>query len=72
MTIFYSDVNLLSKYSPITLHFSPATCTRILSENPAIKRVRNMGPEGGKLPHENDSDAHCLTQEVKIADLVLS
>ena len=61
MTIFYSDVTLLSKYSPITLHFSPAT--RILVKTPPsqqwIKRVRNMGPEGGKLPHENDRDAHC-------------
>ena len=63
MTIFYSDMKLLSKYSPITLHFSPAT--RILSENPALsavdKKGMNMGPEGGKLPHENDRDAHCLS-----------
>ena len=32
MTIFYSDVEPLSKYSPVTSHFSPAT--RILNENP--------------------------------------
>jgi len=32
MTIFYSDVEPLSKYSPVTLHLSPAT--RILNENP--------------------------------------
>lgn len=32
-TIFYSDVELPPKYSPVTLHLSPAT--RILHENPA-------------------------------------
>ena len=32
MTIFYSDVETLSQYSPVKLHLSPAT--RILSENP--------------------------------------
>ena len=32
MTIFYSDEEPLSQYSPITLHLSPAT--RILNENP--------------------------------------
>ena len=31
MTIFYSDVEPLSKYSPVMLHLSPAT--RILNEN---------------------------------------
>jgi len=31
MTIFYSDMEPLSKYSPVTLHLSPATT--ILSEN---------------------------------------
>ena len=34
MTIFYSDMEPLSKYSPVTLHLSPST--RILNENPAI------------------------------------
>ena len=32
MTILYSDVETLSKFSPVTLHLSPAT--RILNENP--------------------------------------
>ena len=32
MTIFCSDMEPLSKYSPVTLHLSPAT--RILSKNP--------------------------------------
>ena len=32
LTIFYSDLEALSKYSPVMLHLSPAT--RILSENP--------------------------------------
>ena len=32
MTIFYSDVEPLSEYSPVILHLSPAT--RILNENP--------------------------------------
>lgn len=32
MTIFYSDVKPLSKYSHVTLHLPPATW--ILSENP--------------------------------------
>ena len=32
MTIFYSDMEPLSKYSPAMLHLSPVT--RILSENP--------------------------------------
>ena len=32
MTMFYSDVEPLSKYSPEMLHLSPAT--RILNENP--------------------------------------
>ena len=34
MTILYSDVQLFSKYSPVTLHLSPAT--RIFNENPAF------------------------------------
>ena len=38
LTIFYSDVEPLSKYSPVTLHLSPAT--RILNENPAVKLMR--------------------------------
>ena len=32
MTIFYSDVKSLSKYSPVTFHLSPAVT--ILNENP--------------------------------------
>ena len=32
MTILYSDMELLSKCSPVTLHLSPVT--RILNENP--------------------------------------
>ena len=32
MTIFYSDVEPLLKYSPVTLYLSPAL--RILNENP--------------------------------------
>ena len=34
MTIFYSDMKPLSKYSAVTLHLSPAT--RILSQNPGM------------------------------------
>ena len=34
MTIFHSAVEPLSKYSPVTLHLSPAT--RILNENPVF------------------------------------
>ena len=34
MTILYSDVEPLSKYSPVTLQLSPAT--RILNENPVL------------------------------------
>ena len=34
MTSFYSDVETLSKYSPITLHLSPHT--GILNENPEL------------------------------------
>ena len=33
LIFFFSDVEPLSKYSPVTLHLSPAT--RILNENPA-------------------------------------
>ena len=32
MTTFYSDMEALSKYSPVMVHLFPAT--RILSENP--------------------------------------
>ena len=35
LTIFYSDVEPLSKHSLVTLHLSPSTT--ILSENPAQK-----------------------------------
>ena len=35
MTIFYSDVEPLSKYSPVMLHLSPAT--RICNEDPAYR-----------------------------------
>ena len=41
MTIFYSEVEPLSKYYPVTLHLSPAT--RILNENPASK-VNHKSP----------------------------
>lgn len=34
MTNFYLDVEPLSNFSPVMLHLSPATCTRILNENP--------------------------------------
>ena len=34
MTIFYSDMEPLSKYSPVTLHLS--SVTRILGENPDL------------------------------------
>ena len=40
MTISYSDVELLSKYSPVMLNLSPAT--RILSENPVCILVAKM------------------------------
>ena len=36
-TIFYSDMEPLSKYSPVTLHLSPAS--RVLSENPDRRMV---------------------------------
>ena len=36
MTIFYSDMEPLSKYSPVMLHLSPPT-TRILNENPGCR-----------------------------------
>ena len=35
MTIFDSDMEPFSKYSPVMLHLSPAT--RILNENPAFE-----------------------------------
>ena len=35
MTIFYSDMEPLSKYSPVMLHLSPTT--RILNENPGCR-----------------------------------
>ena len=38
LTIFYSDVEPLSKYSPVTLHLSPAT--RILNEN--LMRINDV------------------------------
>ena len=37
MTIFYSDMEHLSKYSPLTIQLSPATI--ILSENPVMVSV---------------------------------
>ena len=40
MTIFYSDVKPLSKYSPATLLLSPAT--RILSENTGTGKKRQI------------------------------
>ena len=40
-TIFYSDVEPLSKYSPVMLHLSPAT--RILNENPVYRKARFIG-----------------------------
>ena len=36
MTIFYSDVEPLSQYSPATLYLSPAT--GILNENPELAK----------------------------------
>ena len=40
MTIFYSDMEPLSQYSPVQLHLSPAT--RILSENPVLEHPALM------------------------------
>ena len=40
MTILYLDVEPPSKYSPVTLHVSPAT--RILNENLDNNCVRNI------------------------------
>ena len=39
MTIFYPDVEPLSKYSPVMLDLSPAT--RILNENPAKALIQS-------------------------------
>ena len=38
MTIFYSDVEPLSKSSPVMLNLSPAT--RIGNENPGIRALK--------------------------------
>ena len=46
MTIFYSDVEPLSKYFPVPLHLSPAT--RILDENP-VKRQEYVFTQAGKI-----------------------
>ena len=46
MTIFYSDVEPLSKYSPAMLHLSPATRIANHNENPATSlstRTRMWG-----------------------------
>ena len=49
MTILYSDVEPLSKYSPVTLHLSPAT--RILNDNPdeGALFISNKGRPGSKF-----------------------
>ena len=48
MTIFYSDVEPLSKYSPVMLHLSPTT--RILNENSVgTCRAVSMG-QGQQFP----------------------
>ena len=57
MTVFYSGVEPLSKYSPVMLHLSPAS--RILNENPAFSYKKN--------PHEY---GHPLIQPNFIAPLV--
>ena len=41
---FYSDMEPLSKYSPVTIQLSPAT--RILSENPLMVSVLHKELEG--------------------------
>ena len=49
MTILYSDVEPLSKYSPVTLHLSPAT--RILTDNSdeGALFISNKGRPGSKF-----------------------
>jgi len=47
MTILYSDMEPLSKYSPATLHLFPAT--RILDENPDEGALSNKGRPGSKF-----------------------
>ena len=42
MTIFYSDVEPLSKYSPAMLHLSPATRIANHNENPATSLSTRM------------------------------
>ena len=39
MTIFYSDMEPLSKYPPVTLQLSPST--RILNENPVEALIQS-------------------------------
>ena len=49
MTILNSDVEPPSKYSPVTLHLSPAT--RILNDNPdeGALFISNKGRPGSKF-----------------------
>ena len=56
MTIFYSDMEPLSKYSPVTIQLSPAT--RILSENPVMVSVLHK-----ELEHKVEK-LKCKTLEV--------
>ena len=52
MTIFDSDVEPLSKYSPVMLHLSPAT--RILNENPEWFKADPSAAE--QVPETNNSN----------------
>ena len=47
MTIFYSDMEPHSKYSPVTLHLSPATI--ILNENCVLRQSYQHTVEVGPL-----------------------
>ena len=57
MTIFYSDVEPLSKYFPVPLHLSPYT--RILNENP-VKRQEYVFTQAGE-----NCDFHPTFQHIR-------
>ena len=55
MTILNSDVEPLSKYSPVTLHLSPAT--RILNDNSdeGALFISNKGRPGSKFSKQSQA-----------------
>ena len=71
MTIFFSDMEPLSQYSPVKLYLSPVT--RILSENPEMctNRLERNSPDTLLIPGQVSPGPWVIVLEVQDTETFL-